>query len=101
MVRELKCECAERYEANIDTWSLFEDIRRFFEEQASLEIYEDIPVKEPYYVGHSDAHDFKWYADKWYSCKNCGCLWEFTYPDFPAHGFVRKFADGGYKGKGL
>ena len=29
----------------------------------------------------------------------CGCLWEFKYPDFPAKGFVRKFADGIYHQK--
>lgn len=41
----------------------------------------------------------KWYADKWYKCKDCGALWEFDYPDFPASGFVRKFDDGVYRPK--
>ncbi len=94
------CECSERYETKIDTWKLFEEIKSYFEEQVSLGVYEDISVTEPYYVGQSDAQTIKWYADKWYRCKICGCLWEFVYPDFPANGFVRKFPDGVYRERG-
>jgi acetone carboxylase gamma subunit len=96
MVRKIKCECSERYETKIDTWKLFEEIKKYFEEEVLLGTYEDIPVTKPYYVGHSDLQTLEWYADKWYKCKNCGCLWEFVYPDFPANGFVRKFPDGVY-----
>lgn len=100
MARELKCECADRYEADIDTWALFEEIKRYFEEQVSLGIYEDNPVEGPYYIGHSKTQELRWYANKWYRCKSCGCLWEFRHPDFPANGFVRKFPDGVYYEKG-
>ena len=53
----------------------------------------EVPVAKPYYNG------FEWKADKWYKYKSCGCLWEFKYPDFPAKGFVRKFANGIYHQK--
>ena len=94
MVRKLECECQERYEADIDSWALFEEIKKYFEEQVLLDVYKDIPVSKPYYVWQSGKEEMIWCADKWYKCKACGCLWEFCYPDFPAHGFVRKFPDG-------
>ena len=40
------------------------------------------------------------FADKWYVCNSCGCLWEVVYPEFPAKGFVRKFSDGIYHERG-
>jgi hypothetical protein len=100
MVRKLECECAERYEADIDTWQLLQDIKHFFEDQVLSGVYEDIPVDKPYYVWQDGKEKMIWYADKWYKCKSCGCLWEFSYPDFPAHGEVRKFPDGIYKERG-
>jgi len=100
VVQKLDCECAKRYEAKIDSWALFEEIKTYFEEQVSLGRYEDIPVKKPYYIWQSGKEKMEWNADKWYKCKICGCLWELVYPDFPADGEVRKFADGVYKEKG-
>ena len=60
-----------------------------------------VPVTQPYFCGYNlnpkeVKDEYKWYADKWYKCKCCGTLWEFSYPDFPAKGFVRKFEDGVY-----
>jgi hypothetical protein len=75
-------------------------MKEYFEQQVYLGIYEDATVISPYYVGKSDLQTLKWYADKWYICKICGCLWELTYPDFPADGFIRKFPDGAYKARG-
>lgn len=100
MVRKLECECAERYEAKIDSWKLFQEIKEFFEGQVALAVYEDVPVEKPSYVFISKTEKTEWYADKWYRCKNCGCLWEFTYPDFPGIGSVRKFPDGVYTEEG-
>ena len=100
MVRELMCECDERYAATIDSFKLFIEVKDFFEDQAEKGIYEDIPVETPYFTGQSVLQTINWSADKWYRCKACGCLWEFTYPDFPALGFVRKFPDGKYTERG-
>ena len=100
MVRKLECECAERYEAKLDTWKLYQEIKDFFKSQAENGVYEDIPVSKPYFIGHSNTESLSWFADKWYRCRNCGCLWELTYPDFPANGFVRKFPNGVYKERG-
>lgn len=100
MVWKIECECTERFGTKINSVALFEEIKRYFEEQVSLGLYEDVPVKEPYYVWQSGQDKKEWYADKWYKCKICGCLWEFVYPDFPANGEVRKFPDGVYKQKG-
>lgn len=100
MVRKIECECAERYEAKIDTWKLYQEIKDFFVSQTELGVYEDIPVTKPYFIGHSSTGSLSWFADRWYRCRKCGCLWELTYPDFPAYGFVRKFSDGVYKERG-
>lgn len=100
MVRKLECECGARYEAEIDSWALFQDIKNFFNEQVLLAIYEDIPVDKPYYVWQSGKEKMIWHADKWYRCNDCGCLWELRYPEFPASGFVRKFPDGIYEERG-
>jgi hypothetical protein len=94
MVREAKCECSERYEAEINSYALFQEIKEFFEAQTEKGLYNDIHVDFPYYIGLKSS---KWYASKWYKCKECGCLWEFNYPDFPMRGFVRKFPDGVYR----
>jgi hypothetical protein len=96
VVREITCECRNRFETKIDSFNLFQDIKSYFENQIELGIYEDILVKRPYYTGYSNIKnmDIKYYTTKWYICKVCGCLWEFNYPDFPAQGFVRKFDNG-------
>jgi len=96
MVRKISCECAERHETKVNSNALFKEIKLFFDEQVSQYIFEDIPVKLPFYVGISGIEKIKWHATKWYKCKVCGCLWEFNYPDFPAQGFIRKFDDGKY-----
>lgn len=98
MVREIKCECEERMEAKIDSYTLFQEIKAFFEGEVEKGIYQDTPVQIPYYTGYSELKNDKipWYATKWYKCNDCGCLWEFNYPDFPAQGFVRKFVNGKY-----
>ena len=79
----IKCECRERIGSLINSYQLYEEIKRFSE----------VEVGKPYCNG------FEWKADKWYKCNCCGCLWEFKYPDFPAKGFVRKFSDGIYHQK--
>ena len=96
-----RCGCSERIGIEINSLKLFEELKAFFEEQAEKEVFSDIKVEQPYFIGHYLDLDnlqkqCKYYADKWYKCKCCGCLWEFQYPDFPAMGFVRKFSDGKY-----
>jgi len=91
------CNCAERTETKINSYSLFQETREYFEENVQNYIFSEIPVIEPYHIGKDhDAHEIRWYANKWYICNVCGCLWEFNYPDFPAVGFVRKFENGNY-----
>jgi len=97
MVRKINCECADRFEIEINSNMLLEEIKLFFDEQVNQHIYEDTPVKTPFYIGLSKVQNIEWYATKWYKCNKCGCLWEFNYPDFPAQGFVRKFEDGKYR----
>lgn len=97
-----QCDCADRVGIEINSYQLFQELKEFFEEQVHKEIFSDIPVKLPYFCGYNlkpeEVRDeYKWYANKWYKCKHCGTLWEFTYPNFPAKGFVRKFSDGNYQ----
>ena len=75
---------------------LFKELKIFFSKQVNSGIFLEIPVEIPYYIGRDEDGEMKWYATKWYKCLNCGCLWEFNYPDFPAKGLVRKFSDGVY-----
>lgn len=102
MVSIKQCDCNERIGIEINSYQLFEELKRFFEKQVEDGIFCDVPVELPYFCGYNlkpeEVRDeIKWYADKWYKCKKCGTLWEFKYPDFPAKGFVRKFSDGEYK----
>jgi hypothetical protein len=94
------CDCKERYDIEIDSYNLFEELKSFFEEQVRKGVFKEVPVTEPFYIGYSEIkrEEIKWYATKWYKCKVCGCLWEFDYPDFPSKGFVRKFQNGIYSG---
>lgn len=92
-----KCDCKERVGITINSYKFFEELKDFFETQVDNEVFLDIPVTIPYYIGHSAINgEIKWYANKWYKCNICGTLWEFKYPNFPANGFVRKFKDGVY-----
>ena len=97
MAHKYECECINRYPAEINSLALFNEKKTFFEEQVQLGVYDDIPVIKPYYCWKTDGKDVEWYADKWYVCRLCSCLWEFQYPDFPAKGKVREFVDGQYK----
>ena len=72
----------------------------FFKLQTDLCIFEGLQPEVPYYTWQGNGPAQKWYASCWYRCKACGCLWEVLYPDFPAKGFVRKFADGHYRERG-
>ena len=97
-----QCDCDERIGIEINSFELYEELRKFFEYQVQEGVFCDIPVESPYFCGYGlkpeeVKDEFKWYADKWYKCKCCGTLWEFQYPDFPAKGFVRKFPDGKYR----
>lgn len=94
------CDCNERVGLEINTQKKFEDLKSFFTQQVNKGIFKAVQIESPYYIGvNLNNQKIQWYADKWYKCKNCGCLWEVKYPDFPAKGFVRKFADGIYHQK--
>lgn len=93
------CDCNERVGIEINSYQLFMELKKFFEEQVENEVFIDVPVEKPYFQGYNLSQDmikdeYKWYADRWYKCRECGTLWEFKYPDFPAKGFVRKFENG-------
>ncbi|MCL2810613.1 MAG: hypothetical protein FWD25_01835 [Clostridia bacterium] len=96
---KLECECMYRYEMEIDSIRLLKEIAGFFDDQTNRHIFDSIPVQLPFYVGYSGTEPLSWYANKWYKCNVCGCLWEVNNPDFPAFGFVRKFENGHYHPK--
>ncbi len=87
---KIKCDCSERYDAKINSYKVFIELKTFFELQEKKRIFSELNVKYPYFV----CGNQKVYATKWYHCNSCGCLWEFNYPDFPKNGFVRKFIRG-------
>lgn len=96
---QIVCDCIERYGIEIDSYNLFEELKKFFDDQVRKGVFQEIPVAEPFYKGYSEIkkEEIKWYATKWYKCNVCGCLWEFDYPDFPSKGFVKKYEEGKYK----
>ncbi len=96
MVCKLECDCDERIGIKVDSYKLFEELKNFFEGQVEKGIFEDIPVKNPFYIWSNDENPKKICAKMMYKCNACGCLWEFRYPEFPALGFVKKFEDGKY-----
>lgn len=97
MVSIISCDCKERIGIKINSWKQFQETKTFFEVQVKKGIFSDIPVEKPYYVGYTiNRKEKKWYADKWYKCLECGVLWEFIYPDFPAQGSVRKISVNDY-----
>lgn len=95
MVCRLTCDCdkfdiTNEYELN--SIRKQEQYEAFFSRNVKMGIFTEEMPDTPYYTYHS----FIYYADKWYRCKVCGCLWEYVEPNFPSCGFVRKFADGRY-----
>lgn len=96
----VKCDCNERIEIKINSLRKYEEMKNFFKEQIEKEIFTEMHVEKPYHIGHSiDGREMRWYADKWYKCIECGIIWEFVYPDFPAQGYVKKI-DNSYSEKG-
>ena len=92
-----KCDCNERIGIKINSYKQFEELKDFFEEQVEKGLFIEIPAERPYYTGYSvNGNTMKWYADKWYKCLECGVIWEFIYPDFPAQGSVRKLSADNY-----
>ena len=87
---QLTSDCSERYNAKINTYKAFSDIKSFFELKVEKGIFSEIEVKHPYYIGCDNGKKIKYYANKWYRCNCCKYIWEFKYPDFPANGFVRR-----------
>lgn len=96
MVCKLKCECSNYSETEIKSFSQYKKFESFFLINVEKNNFIELKPKIPYY---SFGKTF-WYADKWYKCTICGCLWEYNKPDFPASGFVRKFQDGIYLTRG-
>lgn len=88
-----KCECVQRTETEINSIKCLNEINDFFEQQTNAGIFIVLEPQKPYFR----SGDMKWFADVWYKCRECGCLWEVIYPDFPACGRVRKFPDGIYR----
>lgn len=88
---QLKCDCMERIDTDINSLKLFEEMKSFCHNQVANGVFIEIPVSKPYHTGYStlEQKELKWYATKWYQCQSCGCIWEFLYPDFPAKGFIR------------
>lgn len=93
MAYNLICNCSDRIATEIKSLSQLKEIEDFFSEQLSKGVFTELPPRKPYYK----FKKISWYADKWYKCKICGCLWEYVKPDFPASGSVRKFPNGKYR----
>lgn len=94
MVWKLKCDCKERVSCDINSMKLLCELQGFLDLQVTNGIFSEEKVNEPFYVWKKGKEEKKWFASKWYRCKECGCLWEIDYPDFPALGFVKLFHDG-------
>lgn len=93
---QVKCECNQLHETEINSWDLFQEIKTYFLKKEEEGLYENIPVTKPYYIGYSNiSGEHKWYADKWYKCNSCDTIWEIIYPDFPAKGKARKLTING------
>lgn len=73
-----KCCCNSLHNQIVNSEAQFEKMKDFFNDNN----YKSILVHRPYY-------SLGWFADKWYKCRSCGRVWEFIYPDFPAHGRIR------------
>lgn len=68
-----KCCCNLISNQVIRTDIQFTQMKSFFEKNE----YKSMYVRRPYYV------------DKWYKCRQCGRVWEFVYPEFPAYGHIK------------
>jgi len=95
MVRLSDCECKERYAADIDSYSLFIEVKSFLEGEFNKGVFVDVTKIKPLDFGKNEVGEQIWYyTQRLFRCKSCGCLWAIKYPDFPEHGFVGKYPDG-------
>lgn len=100
MVLQPKCDCRTLQGWEIGTNKALEETRSYFQARTQSGLFTEIAVTAPYYSWRAGPKSRNWFADKWYTCNCCGCLWEIVYPEFPAKGFVRKFNDGVYLERG-
>ena len=98
-----RCECDNRYECKIDSQKKLAEVNGFFDKNQENGTFLKEPAEKPYYIWRDISRKDKngrvrLFADAWYKCKICGCLWEVKWPDFPAIGFVKKYDNGEYTG---
>lgn len=96
MVKMIQCECLSLDELEINSYKLFEEIKAYFNKELEENMFQDIPVKKPLQI--IDDKGFcvtQWYPNKWYKCNECGIIWAFGYPEFPAKGYVYKLNSSG------
>ena len=85
------CICNKLKDEKINTWEQYEQLQALFDEYEKNGELVTIPIEKPYYIGKSaNGSVYEWYADRWYKCTDCGTIWEFVYPEFPAQGFVKR-----------
>lgn len=91
MEQKSKCDCNERVGTEINSQKLFAELKDFFETQVRNKIFDDITdySKVWYLDGGMEKEVYKTTV-KEYECKCCGCLWKFSYPEFPASGRITK-----------
>lgn len=96
MVRKIVCDCDERVGTDIDSIKMLDYINEWINKNLEEGVFEELEVSIPFAIdiGKNESQTIRFYADKWYKCRNCGTFWEIIYPDFPMIGTVRKFIDG-------
>ncbi len=48
----MKCECSKRTGSAINSYQLFEDISLFFENQVTGNIFSEVALTKPYFIGY-------------------------------------------------
>ncbi|MGY3733134.1 hypothetical protein GHI93_02755 [Lactococcus hircilactis] len=101
MGKTMVCDCEERRGVKIDSERNFLEYKSFFEKKVRRNLFKDVEVKLPYhiYIGENEIEE--WFSDKWFLCKECGQIWEFDAPDFPALGWIRKITKEDLKNRRL
>ena len=89
---QLKCDCMERFDTDINSLKLFEEMKSFCHNQVANGVFIEIPVSKPYHTGYStlEQKELKWYATNGISVNHAAAFGSFCILIFQQRDLLEK-----------
>jgi hypothetical protein len=90
LVCQTGCACFGQETITIDSHKRLAEVEDTIASRLEDKTLIGMPVGWPFNIAFSHTEIWFFFADSWYHCQECGAVWEFVRPDFPAKGFLRR-----------